>query len=110
MNEVFFIVFGVLMAMVLIWFVLLKAIFIQLERKHPEKYEEMGKPSLFWNNSIKTGYATLKFIGRREHKDLGNPKLSKLCDFSAGFFVVYLVLFFSLFFGVFSMAVPVNAT
>lgn len=110
MNDVFFIVLGLLMAMVLIWFVLLKAILIRLERKHPEKYEEMGKPSLFWNNSMKTGYATLKFIGRREHKVLGNPGLSRLCDFALVFFAVYLVLFFGLFFGVFSMAVPANAT
>ncbi len=110
MDELFLVVFGLLMAMVLIWFVLLKAIFIRLERQHPEKYEGMGKPSLFWNNSMKTGYATLKFIGRREHRELNDPGLSKLSDFTLAFFFVYLILFFSLFFGIFGMAGTSNAT
>ena len=110
MNEAFSAIFGLLMAMVFIWFILLKAIFIRLEKKHHEKYEEMGKPGLFWNNSMKTGFATLKFIGRREHKELNNPGLSKLCDFSLIFFIVYLVLFFGLFFGVFNMAAPISVT
>ena len=110
MNDTFQIVTGILMAMVLIWFVLLKAIFIRLERQHPEKYEEMGKPSLFWNNSMKTGFATLKFIGKREHKELNNPGLSKLSDFALVFFFVYMVLFFGLFFSIFGVAVYSNAT
>jgi hypothetical protein len=99
MNDTFHIIFGILMAMVFIWFILLKSIFIRLERQHPEKYKQMGSPSLFWNNSMKTQFSTFKFICKREHKDLNNPGLSKLSDFTLVFFVVYLFLFFGLFLG-----------
>lgn len=109
MEEVFPIVFGAMMFMVLIWFILLKIIFTKLEREHPEKYKQMGEPSLFWNNSMKTGLATLEFIGKREHKDLNNTALSKLSDFALVFFVIYTVIFFGMFFGVFSMSMQAAA-
>ena len=109
MEEVFPIIFGAMMFMVLIWFVLLKIIFSKLERSHPEKYKQMGEPSLFMNNSMKTGLATLKFIGKREHNQLNDPALSKLSDFALVFFIIYTVIFFSMFFGVSSMSMQASA-
>lgn len=109
MEEVFPIIFGSMMFMVLIWFVLLKIIFTKLEREHPEKYKQMGEPSLFFNNSLKTGLVTLKFIGKREHNNLNDPALSKLSDFALVFFVIYAVIFFGMFFGAFSMSMQATA-
>ena len=98
--EIFPIMFGAMFFIVLIWFALLKTIFTKLQRAHPEKYKQMGEPSLFMNNSIKTGLATLKFIGKREHNMLNDPALSKLSNFALVFFVLYLVIFFGMFFAV----------
>ena len=42
----------------------------------------------------------LKFLVTREHKALNDSYLSKLSDAMLAFFVVYTVLFFTLFFSV----------
>ena len=110
MKEVFSIMFSTMMFMVLIWFVLLKVIFTKLERYHPEKYKMMGEPSLFFNNSIKTGFTTLKFIGKREHKTLNDPTLSKLSDFALIFFIVYSVIFFGMFVAILNIPMSASAT
>jgi hypothetical protein len=109
MEEVFPIIFGTMMFMVLIWFILLKIIFSKLERSHPEKFKQMGEPSLFMNNSMKTGLATLKFIGKREHNQLNDPALTKLSDFALVFFIIYTVIFFGMFFGVFTVSMQASA-
>jgi hypothetical protein len=90
----------VLFGMVIVWFVLVKMLFNRLERAHPQKYESMGRPSLFLRNSIAGGWATLKFLIAREHKALNDSYLSKLSDAMLVFFAIYLVLFFGLFFAV----------
>lgn len=109
MEEAFPIVFGAMMFMVLIWFVLLKIIFSKLQSSHPEKYKQMGEPSLFMNNSMKTALATLKFIGKREHNHLNDPALTKLSDFALVLFIVYTVIFFGMFFVVFSLSMQAQA-
>ena len=83
-------------AMVLGWFVMLKILFSRLERLHPEKYEAMGRPSLFLRNNIYTGWMTLRFIGFRQHRPLADATLSKLSDFMLLYFLLYLAVFVSL--------------
>jgi len=92
--------FPILFGMVIVWFVLIKLLFNRLERAHPQKYEAMGRPSLFLRNNIAGGWATLKFLVAREHKTLDDSYLSKLSDAMLVFFAVYLLLFFGLFFAV----------
>lgn len=91
-------IFPSLFVMVVVWFVLITRLFKKLEHDHPDKYAEMGRPSLFLRNSISSNFATMKFLFAREHKALNDAKLSKLSDSMLAFFLVYLVLFFSLFF------------
>ena len=86
----------VLFAMVGVWFILIKILFNRLEQTHPEKYEAMGRPSLFLRNNIATGWATLKFLVAREHRSLNDNFLSKLSDSMLAFFAVYLALFVGL--------------
>ena len=94
MSELPPIIFWILIAMVFIWFGLIITLFRRLKIKHSEKYKEMGQPSLFWNNSMKSGWSTLKFLCKREHQILGDPTLAFLSDSMLVFFAVYLVLFF----------------
>ena len=88
--------FFLLIGMVIVWFVLIKLLFNRLERMHPQKYEAMGKPSLFLRNSIAGGWATTKFLVTREHKALNDSYLSKLSDAMLVFIAIYLLLFFGL--------------
>ncbi|GAB1406092.1 hypothetical protein [Luteimonas terricola] len=85
-----------LFAMVIVWFLLIKLLFNRLERAHAQKYEAMGRPSLFLRNNIATGWATLKFLVAREHRSLNDSYLSKLSDGMLIFFIVYLMLFFGI--------------
>ena len=99
-TPIFFpIFFGVLMAMVFIWFAMIIALFRRLKLSHPEKYRVMGEPSLFWNNSLKTTWTTLKYLFKREHKELKDNSLSLLSDSMLVFLVIYVILFFGLIFG-----------
>lgn len=83
-------------AMVIGWFVMLRIMFNRLEQLHPQKYEAMGRPTLFLRNNIHTGWMTLKFIWLREHRPLADATLSKLSDFMFGYSLLYLAVFVSL--------------
>src|SRR3546814_494202 len=98
--------FALLFGMVIVWFLLIKILFNRLERAHPEKYEAMGRPSLFLRNNIATGWATLKFIVAREHRSLNDVYLSKLSDCMLIYFAIYLLLFFGLSFLVAGLSTP----
>ena len=103
-ESTFLILFFVLFGMVLAWFVLVKLLFNRLAAAHPQKYEAMGRPSLFLRNSPSGVWAMLKFLVAREHRVLGDRHLSKLSDGMLIFFLVYLVLFFGLNFGIIGQA------
>ncbi len=87
------------MVMVFIWFAMIIALFKRSKSKHLPKYREMGEPSLFWNNSMRAVWATLKYLFKREHKDLNDNSLSLLSDSMLVFLVIYVILFFGLIFG-----------
>ena len=93
--ELLFLLGPLLFGLVLVWFVLIKLLFKRLEASHPQKYESMGRPSLFLRNNIATGFATMKFLFAREHRALDDGYLSKLSDFMLAYIVAYLVLFFA---------------
>jgi hypothetical protein len=86
----------ILFCMILGWFVMIRRLFGRLEMRHREKYEAMGRPSLFLRNNISGNWATLKFLVLREHKVLDDPQLSKLSDFMLAYLSVYLVVFLAL--------------
>jgi len=92
LNEVFF----ALAAMLLVWFVLVKLLVNRLSAKHPQKYESMGRPSLFLRNTPSNTWQLLKFIIRREHRGLSDSYLSSLSDVMLVFAVLYFVAFFVL--------------
>ena len=97
-QMIYPILFSTLLFMFIVWFVLLKLLFNRLERTHPKKYEEMGRPSLFLRNNISNGGATLKFLFSREHKALNDRNLSKLSDAMLVVITIYVLVFFALFF------------
>ena len=76
---------------------LTKLLLSRLERAHPDKYEAMGKPSLFLRNNISNAWATQKFIFCREHKTLNDKYLSKLSDVILVLSSIYFLLFIGVF-------------
>jgi hypothetical protein len=100
MNELYSTLFGVLFVSVFVWFFLVFRLFKLLETEHPEKYEAMGKPTLFWNHSPKTSWELMKFLFKREYASLGSSKLSFLGNVMLIFIALYFVGFFFLSFGV----------
>ena len=100
MNPVFSTTFGLLFCSVPVWFFLCYRLFKILETRHPEKYESMGKPGLFMNNSISNNISFGKFLFRGEWRALNDQRLAVLCKFMLVFFVLYCIGFLSMFIAV----------
>jgi len=83
-ETVLFWLFAALIVMVVVWFFLIRLLFSHLEAKHPDKYDEMGRPSLFSNSNFATNSATLRFLVRREHRELNDRYASMLSDVMLG--------------------------
>lgn len=103
LSTVAFVVLG---CMVAVWFVLIKLLFNRLEALHPQKYEAMGRPSLFLRNNIGTGWMTLKFLIAREHRTLNDSYLSRLSDSMLAFFAIYVLVFLGALFFVWGFGAP----
>lgn len=93
MKEVFLILFGILFISVLVWFFLCNKMFKVLALKHPEKYEGMGKPSLIMNNSLSNNISFMKFLLKREWRDLNDQSVASLGKTMSVFITLYLALF-----------------
>ena len=85
--------FAIPALIVIVLFVLARLFFRQLATCHPHKYQEMGSPSFHVGNDLRPILATIRFICRREHRELDDRKLAMVSDAMLLCFVVYLVLF-----------------
>jgi TRAP-type C4-dicarboxylate transport system permease small subunit len=88
---------AILFALVLVWFYLVTSLFRRLRTDHHAKFVEMGEPSLFVNNSPRTSFLLLRFLFRREDKELGDRALTKLTKTMLVFFFIYVLLFLGVF-------------
>jgi len=102
--------FFILFASGFVWFGMVSRLYKTLESEHPDKYEEMGKPTLFWNNSPKSAFTLIRFILKKEFIRLGNMKLTRLGNYMYWFFIAYVVLFSVLFISVFAMTLFVGSS
>jgi hypothetical protein len=100
MKEVFPILFGVLFIAIFVWFFLCNKMFKTLALRHPEKYEAMGKPSLIMNNSLSNNVSFIKFLFKREWRDLNDPSVTSLGKIMCVFIMLYLALFLVVFISV----------
>ncbi len=100
MKEILIIVFGVLFCSVLVWFFLCYRLFKILETRHPEKYEAMGKPSLIMNNNLSSNITFMKFLFKREWRELEDSALSTLGKSMLIFSFMYIAGFLALFISV----------
>jgi len=63
-----------------------------LRKNHPEKWRELGSPTLVMNNSIKNNLAVLKFLNNQEYLGLKDHKLTKISRLLWNLSRIYLVL------------------
>lgn len=104
MSDGVEILFFVLFISVFVWFWLCSRLFQMIKVRHPEKYNLMGMPHLFKNNTPTTNIAFFKFLLKREWRSLNDEDISKLGKIMSVFIVIYTFLIISIFF-VFSQQV-----
>lgn len=69
------ILMGVLFITGFIWDTLF---FKHLKKEHSEKWNELGRPTIILNNSIKNNISMSFFIKNREYEKLNDPELTRL--------------------------------
>ncbi len=62
-----------------------------LRNDHPEKWQELGSPTLIKNNSIRSNIAMIKFLMKNEYLELNDHNLTNKCSFLRIFYSVYIV-------------------
>jgi hypothetical protein len=88
--------FFVLMVCVVIGFTLTSRFHRLLRERHPEVYDSLGRPTLFLNNSVQNGWASLRFILGGHFQTLGDPEVVRLCRLIRIFFFCYTLFFIAL--------------
>lgn len=100
MPEAITLLFGALFVSVFVWFFLVSRLFNLLKANHPDKYREMGEPTLIRNNAPKHSILLLKFLLTREYAQISDSQLTRLGNLMLVFFVLYALAFLVLFLGV----------
>jgi hypothetical protein len=62
MPTLIIVLFCTLLAMVIVWFATVIWVFRRLRTKRPARYEQLGSPSLIWNNSMRNQWRFFKFV------------------------------------------------
>jgi hypothetical protein len=71
------------------WFILITLLWKRLIAHHPAKYEELNRPTFFSALGL---FSTLRFVLRREHRLVGDRKLSLTSDAALAVLIVYIVV------------------
>ena len=79
------------------YFYFLWRLFKYLKENHPEKFKELGEPSLWWNNSPRNGIRIMKFLFSKDLIFSRNINLSKNRSYARFFLVVGIADFILLF-------------
>jgi hypothetical protein len=85
--------FACLMVMVAVWFALLLWLFRRLRTRHPSTFEEIGSPSLFWNNSMRNNWLFLWFLFSSRPGQLNDPAIGRVAICMRIHMVCYFILF-----------------
>ncbi len=90
MSETFgIIIFGIFFCSIFFWFYLCHRLFKDLRLRHPDKYELMGNPSLIRNNSLANNISFIKFLIKREWRELNDSSITSLGKGMLTFIIIY---------------------
>jgi hypothetical protein len=79
--------------MVLTWLGLIVWVFERLRTRHRSTYEELGSPTLFWNNSLANNFKFMGFLYSSKIHTLGDPALARVCIVMRVLFPTYIASF-----------------
>lgn len=91
--EIFYILLGVDCVVLVSNVLCTRKLYYLLQQKHPDKFEELGEPSLFMNKSYMTGLKVNKFLCSKDPLFLTDPELSKLRPFLVVFMFLHPIIF-----------------
>jgi hypothetical protein len=80
----------VLLVAVVVGLGLMHSFLQELKSRHPNVWESLGRPSVVANNSIANSLAVLRFLWRKEYKDLGDPNFANRATVVRKFNIAYL--------------------
>lgn len=106
MSDQFLILFGLMLILGGVYFYLVKKTFNRLEECHPEKYNSLGRPSLISNNSPSNNIKFIKFLFKRDWKDLNDEKVASLGNNLIILFIIYSSVFLALIVEIFTANAP----
>jgi hypothetical protein len=66
----------VIMPLAVIYFAVVAVFFNWLKRTHPVTWNEIGQPSLFWNNSIRNNLLFLGFLVSTKYRAVNDRRLA----------------------------------
>jgi hypothetical protein len=93
MRILFQILFGVLFVSAIAGLVLQYIFLLKLRTRHTPTWIALGRPTLFFNNSIANSFAVIGFLWRREYRTIPDQQFLKLSGVLRMFLITYLVLF-----------------
>ena len=91
-ESLFYTLFATLMLMAFTWFGLVAWLHSRLRNLHPDTYLSLGSPTLFWNNSPRTGWLLIKYIFRPKPIPTEDVSLQRMLVTMKVFFVTYAAL------------------
>lgn len=95
-NSFIFGLFFVLAIMTVIGFFLQSQLIARLRENQHEEWLDMGSPTLFLNNSIRSTFQQIRFVHGSASLKLKDSRLFALCRVIRLFDYVYLGIFFTL--------------
>ncbi len=79
-----------MLVLVAAWLAALSLVWLRLIRRHPEKYDAMGRPHFL---TLRGSIATLRFVLVREHRTMHDRTLGILSDSALAIFSLYVLGF-----------------
>ena len=87
-----YIFLGIMLSLVIFWFVYISKVFNYLAINHPKSFEDIGSPHVFSNNTPQNGINSLRFLLGSGHKKLNDPDLNTKCANLKKVFFIYSIL------------------
>ena len=97
--------FSTLFAMVIVVLGVHSRVLRILRDRHTEVWDELGKPSLFANNTTQNGWATNRYLWSSRPRGLGDQQLMRLIVFERVLTAICLVLFVLMFFSILASSI-----
>src|SRR5579872_4740209 len=85
------VMYAVSMGFVLAWLILMGTLLGHLKRHHASVHRNLGEPSLFWNNTLRSSALVLCFLVTRRYRAIPDARVRKLGDFALALLVFMLV-------------------